>query len=228
MPEGFTRFEEDGVSISYPESWRELPDPDADQNVVLLARELGRPGVEAARVTLTRVDEEAPFSSLMTNIKVFNRNQLENASFVDDGLAVEYPASWVPDEEREGGEAGVEISVHGRRDEDGLFPRLLVSRKEKEFAGAPQAGGVLADLRPFQLNDWRAVSDKRASVPGADGAWRVVTRYTNRARRRREGAGALGRGDRVEGRRADPHYAGRSPPNAWSSCPWSGSRARPT
>lgn len=84
VPDDFTSFEEDGVSISYPESWRELPDPEGDQNVVLLAREVGRPAVEAAQVTLTRVDEEAPFSSLMTNIKVFNRNQLENASFVEE------------------------------------------------------------------------------------------------------------------------------------------------
>ena len=63
--DGFERFKEDGVSISYPESWRELPDPEGDQSVVLLAREVGRPAVEAAQVTLTRVDEEAPFSSLM-------------------------------------------------------------------------------------------------------------------------------------------------------------------
>jgi hypothetical protein len=98
--------------------------------------------------------------------------------FEEDGLAVEYPASWTRDEAREGGEAGTLLSVHGRRDEDGLFPRLSVSRKEKEFASAAQAGGVLADSRPFQLNDGRAVSDERASVPGADGAWRVVTRYT--------------------------------------------------
>ena len=65
VPDDFTGFEEDGVSISYPESWRELPDPEGDQSVVLLAREVGRPAVEAAQVTLTRVDEEAPFSSLM-------------------------------------------------------------------------------------------------------------------------------------------------------------------
>ena len=70
--------------LSYPESWRELSDPEGDQNVVLLAREVGRPAVEAAQVTLTRVNEEAPFGSLTTNIKVFNRNQLEDASFVEE------------------------------------------------------------------------------------------------------------------------------------------------
>jgi hypothetical protein len=84
VPEGFTTFEEDGVSISYPDSWRELPDPEGPQNVILLAREGGRPAVEAAQVTVTRVDEEAPFSSLMTNIKIFNRNRLDNSSFVEE------------------------------------------------------------------------------------------------------------------------------------------------
>lgn len=84
VPDDFTSFEEDGVSISYPESWRELPDPEGGQNLVLLAREAGRPPEEAAQLTVTRVEEEAPFTALMTNIKVFNRNQLENASFVEE------------------------------------------------------------------------------------------------------------------------------------------------
>jgi hypothetical protein len=84
VPDGFTTFEEDGVSISYPESWRELPDPEGDQNVILLAREAGRPAEEAAQVTVTRVDEEASFSSLLTNIKIFNRNGLNAASPVDE------------------------------------------------------------------------------------------------------------------------------------------------
>jgi hypothetical protein len=98
--------------------------------------------------------------------------------YEEDGLAVEYPASWVRDEEREGGEAGVQISVHRRPDEDGLFARLTVARQDKEFANAAQAGGVLAAERPFQLNDGRLVSDGRVDVPGSDGAWRVVTRFT--------------------------------------------------
>ncbi|MGH2761032.1 MAG: hypothetical protein ACRDL0_13245 [Thermoleophilaceae bacterium] len=97
--------------------------------------------------------------------------------YEEDGLTVEYPASWIRDEEREGGQAGTQISVHGRRDEDGLFPRLTVARQEKEFANAAQAGGVLAAERPFQLNDGRLVSDGRVEVPGSDGAWRVVTRF---------------------------------------------------
>ena len=98
--------------------------------------------------------------------------------YEEDGLAVEYPASWTRDEEREGGKAGIQINVHGRRDEDGLFPRLTVARQDKEFANAAQAGGVLAAERPFQLNNGRLVSDGRADVPGSDGAWRVVTRFT--------------------------------------------------
>jgi hypothetical protein len=97
--------------------------------------------------------------------------------FEEDRIAVEYPSVWTRDEAREGGESGTILSVHGRRDSDGLFPRLSVSRQEKEFASAEQAGAVLADLRPFQLNDGRAVSDGPARVEGADGAWRVVTRY---------------------------------------------------
>jgi hypothetical protein len=84
VPEGFTRFEEDGVSISYPESWRELPARGTEQNVVLRAREQGRPAVEAAQVTVTRVDEETTFSSLLTDIKIFNRNRLNDSSFVDE------------------------------------------------------------------------------------------------------------------------------------------------
>lgn len=98
--------------------------------------------------------------------------------FEEDGIAVEYPAGWTRDEEREGGESGTILSVHGKPDRDGLFARLSVSKQEKEFASAEQAGAVLADLRPFQLNDGRAVSDARATVEGSDGAWRVVTRYT--------------------------------------------------
>lgn len=98
--------------------------------------------------------------------------------FEEDGVAVEYPSGWTRDEAREGGAAGTLLSVHGERDRDGLFARLSVSRKEKEFASAEQAGAVLADLRPFQLNDGRAVSDESTSVDGSDGAWRVVTRYT--------------------------------------------------
>jgi hypothetical protein len=96
----------------------------------------------------------------------------------EDGLAVEYPASWTVDEEREGGEAGIEISVHGRRDEAGLYPRLSVARQEKEFVNAGQAGGVLAAERPFQLNEGRLISDGKTEVPGSDGAWRVETRFS--------------------------------------------------
>jgi hypothetical protein len=98
--------------------------------------------------------------------------------YEEDGLAVEYPASWEEDEGREGGEAGIAISVHGRRDEAGLFPRLSVARQEKEFANAGQAGGVLAAERPFQLDEGRLISDGKASVPGSDGAWRVETRFS--------------------------------------------------
>jgi hypothetical protein len=82
VPDGFTSFEEDGVSISYPESWQRLPD--RAQNVILVARETGRPDEEAAQVTITRVDEEAPFTALMSDIKVFNRNQLHEASFAEE------------------------------------------------------------------------------------------------------------------------------------------------
>jgi hypothetical protein len=98
--------------------------------------------------------------------------------FEEDGLAVEYPASWNVDEAREGGEAGVEISVHGKRDGAGLFPRLTVSRQDKEFVNAGQAGGVLAAERPFQLKEGRLISDGKANVPGSDGAWRVETRFS--------------------------------------------------
>jgi hypothetical protein len=98
--------------------------------------------------------------------------------YEEDGLVVEYPASWKVDEGREGGEAGIQISVHGRRDEAGLFPRLSVARQEKEFANAGQAGGVLAAERPFQLNEGRLISDGKTDVPGSDGAWRVEMRFS--------------------------------------------------
>lgn len=98
--------------------------------------------------------------------------------FEEDGIAVEYPSGWTRDESREGGELDTILSVHGKPDRDGLFARLSASRQEKEFASAEQAGAVLADLRPFQLNDGRALSDGPATVEGSDGAWRVATRYT--------------------------------------------------
>jgi hypothetical protein len=98
--------------------------------------------------------------------------------YEEDGLAVEYPASWTFDEERRGGEAGIVVSAHGPRDEDGLYPRLSVARQDKEFVNAGQAGGVLATERAFGLRDGRLVSDRRTSVPGSDGAWRVETRYS--------------------------------------------------
>jgi hypothetical protein len=110
--------------------------------------------------------------------------------YEEDGLAVEYPASWTVDEGREGGEAGIQISVHGRRDDEGLFPRLSVARQEKEFGSAGQAGGVLAAERPFQLNDGRLLSDGKASVPGSDGAWRVDMSFSIQ----------LDRGGKVPGR----------------------------
>jgi hypothetical protein len=103
------------------------------------------------------------------------RNGFER--FEEDGLAVEYPSSWRVDEDKEGGEAGTVISVHGEEDADGLFPRLSVARQDREFGGAPQAGGVMATERPFQLNEGRLVSDGRAEVPGSEGAWRVETRF---------------------------------------------------
>jgi hypothetical protein len=110
--------------------------------------------------------------------------------FEEDGLAVEYPAAWDVDEGAEGGEAGTVLSVHPERDEDGLFPRLSVNRQEREFGGAPQAGGVMATERPFQLHRGRLVSDREAVVPGAEGAWRVEMRFAIR----------LGGGGTVPGR----------------------------
>jgi hypothetical protein len=97
--------------------------------------------------------------------------------FEEDGLAVEYPSSWTVDEDVEGGNGGVLISVHRRRDGKGLFVRLTVSREENDFRSAAQAGRVLAAERPFQLNDGRLVDDRRAKVPGSDGAWRVEASY---------------------------------------------------
>jgi hypothetical protein len=97
--------------------------------------------------------------------------------FEEDGLAVDYPSSWTEDEEGEGGEPGTVISVHADRDDDGLFPRLSVARQDREFRGAPQAGGVLATERPVQLNQGRLVSDGKADVPGSEGAWRVETSF---------------------------------------------------
>jgi hypothetical protein len=97
--------------------------------------------------------------------------------YEEDGLAVEYPSSWRVDAGAEGGEAGTVLSVHPERDEDGLFPRLSVARQEKQFRGAPQAGGVMATERPFQLSEGRLVSDGEAEVPGAEGAWRIEMRF---------------------------------------------------
>jgi hypothetical protein len=110
--------------------------------------------------------------------------------FEEDGLAVEYPSSWNVDESKEGGEAGTVISVHPKRDQNGLFPRLSVNRQEREFGGAPQAGGVMATERPFQLNEGRLVSDREAEVEGSEGAWRVETTFEIR----------LGEGGTVPGR----------------------------
>jgi hypothetical protein len=97
--------------------------------------------------------------------------------FEEDGLAVEYPSSWNMEEGGEGGEGGAVISVHPERDENGLFPRLSVNRQDREFRGAPQAGGVMATERPFQLNEGRLVSDREAEVRGSEGAWRVDLRF---------------------------------------------------
>jgi hypothetical protein len=110
--------------------------------------------------------------------------------FEEEGLAVEYPSSWSVDESKEGGEAGTVISVHPERDENGLFPRLSVNRQDREFRGAPQAGGVMATERPFQLNEGRLIRDGEAEVPGSEGAWRVETRFQIR----------LGEGGTVPGR----------------------------
>jgi hypothetical protein len=77
-----------------------------------------------------------------------------------------------------GGDESDRSSGFEHYEEDGLFARLTVARQDKEFAHAAQAGGVLAAERPFQLNDGRLVSDGRVDVPGSDGAWRVVTRFT--------------------------------------------------
>ena len=103
--------------------------------------------------------------------------------FEEDGLAVEYPSPWTVDEEKEGGEAGTVISVHAAPGEDGLFPRLSVGRQDREFRDAPQAGGVMATERPFQLHEGRLVSDGRTKVPGSEGAWRVETRFQIRSDR---------------------------------------------
>jgi hypothetical protein len=83
VPDGFTRFEEDGVSVDYPDSWREQR-AQGDDNLVLTARETGRPEVEAAQVSMTRLDREAPFVALMSDVKIFNRNRLRGARFVEE------------------------------------------------------------------------------------------------------------------------------------------------
>jgi hypothetical protein len=61
-----------------------------------------------------------------------------------------------------------------RFQEDGVaveYPSAWTRDEAREGGEAGTLLSVLADSRPFQLNDGRAVSDGRAGVPGADGAW---------------------------------------------------------
>jgi hypothetical protein len=117
---------------------------------------------QARRLSLTAASPVAAASPL-TRAAGLEPGRLASRSAARTRPAVDYPASWTVDEGREGGEAGIRVGVQGRRDEEGLYPRLPVARQEREFVNAGQAGGALA-TEPVPPRAWSACRSSGSSA----------------------------------------------------------------
>jgi hypothetical protein len=93
------------------------------------------------------------------------------------GMSFEYPDSW---EEIDAGELGVEgmvFAADGPADSKGGRPRITAIREEASRPTIRLYGKEIAGARPFELNEGRAAGDREIEIPGAEGGWRVETRF---------------------------------------------------
>jgi hypothetical protein len=93
------------------------------------------------------------------------------------GMSFEYPSSW---DERDPGDfdlEGLEFIADGPENSAGGHPRISAIREEASRPTIRLYGKEIAGTRPFGLNEGRAAGDREIEIPGADGGWRVETRY---------------------------------------------------
>ena len=97
--------------------------------------------------------------------------------FEGGGMVVEYPASWEPLDTDQADLEGLVFAADGPKDARGGGPRLSMFNVERSSETIRQFGKSIAGRRPFEYNEGRAAGDGPIEVPGADGAWRVATRF---------------------------------------------------
>jgi hypothetical protein len=93
------------------------------------------------------------------------------------GMSFEYPSSW---EERDPDDfdlEGLEFVADGPENSAGGRPRITAIREDATRPTIRLYGKEIAGARPFELNEGRAAGDREIEIPGADGGWRVETRY---------------------------------------------------
>jgi hypothetical protein len=93
------------------------------------------------------------------------------------GMSFEYPESWRELDVEELGVEDMVFAADGPLNSAGGRPRITAIREEATRPTIRLYGKEIAGARPFELNEGRAAGDREIEIPGADGGWRVETRF---------------------------------------------------
>jgi hypothetical protein len=93
------------------------------------------------------------------------------------GMSFEYPESWEKVDPARLEVEGLEFVADGPADSEGGRPRITAIAEDASRPTIRLFGKEIAGARPFELDRGRAAGDREVEIPGADGGWRVETRY---------------------------------------------------
>jgi hypothetical protein len=119
------------------------------------------------------------------------------------GMSFEYPESWEELEPDRLGVEGMVFAADGPLNSAGGRPRITAIREEASRPTIRLYGKEIAGARPFELNEGRAAGDREIEIPGADGGWRVETRFQAK---RKDGSTVPARAIELLAKKGDKEY----------------------
>lgn len=118
------------------------------------------------------------------------------------GMSFEYPASWKELDAEEMKSEGLAFVAEGPPDSEGGRPRITAYRVDARYATIRAFGKGTADTRAFEVNEGRVAGEGPFKVPGAEGGWRVETRFQAK---RRDGTTDPARAIEVLAKKGETH-----------------------